>query len=226
MRSNAKGFVTRALMLAVAVFLALPAVTSAQQGRGRRNKNDVFVNGHDARDGRYDGRGPRRGQRDPRDRDGDGDYDQRDAYIIRREQQQQSRNNGYYGQRDPRDRDGDGDYDQRDVYIIQQQQRNSGYGTYGNRGGYGTYGNNRGYGNYGYGNYTQSQQTALNAGYNEGVKEGRNDRNRGGYRNVNDFSAYRNANKDYNSRYGDRYEYQQYFRRGFENGYNDGLNGY
>ncbi len=75
---------------------------------------------------------------------------------------------------------------------------------------------------YGYGNYSQSQQTALNAGYNEGIKEGRKNRNRGGYRNMNDFSAYRNADKDYNSRYGDRYKYQQYFRRGFENGFNDG----
>src|ERR1051325_5029493 len=81
-------------------------------------------------------------------------------------------------------------------------------------------------GNNGYGSYTQSQQTALNAGYNEGIKEGRRDRSRGGYRNINDFGAYRSADKDYNSRYGDRYTYQQYFRRGFENGYNDGLNGY
>ena len=216
MRSNGKGYLTRMLVLAVAVFLALPALTFAQQGRGRRNKNDVFVNGHDARDGRWDGRGPRRGQRDRRDRDGDGDYDSRDEYIRR----QQQRNGGY--NRDPRDVDGDGDYDQRDVYIIQQQQRNRGYGTYGN---YGGYGNRGGYGSYGYGNYTQSQQTALNAGYNEGIKEGRRDRSRGGYRNVNDFSAYRNADKDYNSRYGNRYEYQQYFRRGFENGYRDGLDG-
>ena len=51
-------------------------------------------------------------------------------------------------------------------------------------------------------------------------------RSRGGYRNVNDFNAYRNADKDYNSRLGDRYTYQQYFRQGFVNGYRDGLNGY
>src|SRR5215210_6580327 len=159
--SNGKGLVTRALMLAVAVFLALPVVTNAQNGRGRRHKNDVFVNGHDARDGRRDGRGPRRDRRD--------------------------RRNDNYNRRDPRDLDGDGDYDSRDEYIRrqrQQQQRNSGYGTYGNNGGYGNYGGygNRGYGNNGYGNYSQSQQTALNAGYNEGIKEGRRDRGRG-YRN-------------------------------------------
>jgi len=207
--SNGRGLMTRALVLAVAVFFALPLAASAQ-GRGRRDKSDVFVNGHDARDGRWDGRGPRRARRD---RDGDGDYDRRDEYIRQR---QRAERRGYDYGRDPRDRDGDGDFDQRDVYI-EQQRRNGGYGNYG---GYG----NRGYG--GYGNYSQSQQTALNAGYNEGVKEGRRDRSRGGYRNLDEFSAYRNADKDYNSRYGDRNTYQQYFRRGFENGYRDGLNGY
>ena len=147
----------------------------------------------------------------------------------RRREREERRRQRQAQRRDSRDVDGDGDYDQRDVYIIQQRQRNNGY--YGNNGTYnnGRYGNGsytrRGYGYGGY-NYSQSQQTALNAGYNEGIKEGRNDRNRGGYRNVNDFSSYRNATKDYNSRYGDRYEYQQYFRRGFENGYSDGLNGY
>jgi hypothetical protein len=147
----------------------------------------------------------------------------------RRREREERRRQRQAQRRDARDVDGDGDYDQRDAYIIQQQQRNGTYNngrygnnrTYGNNGGY----SRRGYG-YGGGNYSQSQQTALNAGYNEGIKEGRNDRNRGGYRNVNDFSSYRNASKDYNSRYGDRYEYQAYFRRGFENGYNDGLNGY
>jgi hypothetical protein len=217
---SSKGSVTKALMLAGALFVMLPVAANAQ-GRRYGNKCDVFVNCHDARDGRVDGRGPRT-DRQRRDRDGDGDYDRRDEYI--RQQQRAQRNNGAYN-RDPRDRDGDGDYDQRDAYIIQQQQRNNGYGNNGGYGNRGTYGN-RGYGNNGYGNYTQSQQTALNAGYNEGVKEGRRARSQGGYRNVNDYSAYRNADKDYNSRYGDRYTYQQYFRRGFENGYNDGLNGY
>ncbi|PYS80434.1 MAG: hypothetical protein DMF67_20420 [Acidobacteria bacterium] len=118
---------------------------------------------------------------------------------IRRQQEAQRQgryNNGYYNN---------------NVY------RNNGY-----------YGNN-GYSNYGYGNaygYNNNfTQTALNAGYNAGIQEGRRDRSRGGYRNVNDFSAYRDASKDYNSRLGDRYTYQQYFRQGFVNGYRDGLNG-
>jgi Ni/Co efflux regulator RcnB len=79
------------------------------------------------------------------------------------------------------------------------------------------------YGNYG-GSY-ELRQTALNAGYNEGNKAGRNDRRSGRY-NPEGSSAYRNAMKDYNSRMGDRYAYQQYFRSAFINGYSDGYNGY
>lgn len=84
----------------------------------------------------------------------------------------------------------------------------------------------RNWGQYGsYGGNSNFRQTALNAGYNEGIKQGRNDRNRGP-RNLNDFSQYRNANKDYNSREGDLGLYQRYYREGFENGYYDGLRGY
>ena len=80
-----------------------------------------------------------------------------------------------------------------------------------------------GYGNLG-GSY-ELRQTALNAGYNEGAKAGRNDRRSGRY-DPTRSSAYRNAMKDYNSRMGDRYAYQQYFRAAFENGYADGYRGY
>lgn len=76
-----------------------------------------------------------------------------------------------------------------------------------------------GYPNYG-GSY-ELRQTALNAGYNEGMKVGRNDRRSGRYDPYRS-GAYRNASKDYNSRMGDRYAYQQYFRAAFENGYADG----
>ena len=70
------------------------------------------------------------------------------------------------------------------------------------------------------------RQTALNAGYNEGIKEGRKDRqnrDRFDYRDEEDF---RNANTDYNSRLGNRELYRQYFRQGFANGYTDGYRGY
>jgi hypothetical protein len=79
------------------------------------------------------------------------------------------------------------------------------------------------YGNYG-GSF-QLRQTALNAGYNEGIKEGRSDRNR---RNRSDYrsrSAYQKATKDYSSKLGDRELYRRYYREGFENGYTDGTNG-
>jgi hypothetical protein len=81
-----------------------------------------------------------------------------------------------------------------------------------------------GYGNYG-GTY-QLRQTALNAGYNNGIQEGRRDRQRGERFNFADESDYRRATEDYNSRLGSRGLYQRYFRAGFENGYRDGWNGY
>ena len=83
------------------------------------------------------------------------------------------------------------------------------------------YGNDR----YGYGN-SQLRQTALNAGYNEGIKEGRKDRNNRERFEFRDEEDYRNANTDYSSRLGNRALYQQYFRQGFQNGYTDGYRGY
>ena len=80
------------------------------------------------------------------------------------------------------------------------------------------------YGNYG-GSF-QLRQTALNAGYNEGIKQGRKDRNKSDAYDFQDQNAYRKATKDYNSRLGDRELYRRYFREGYENGYSDGMNGY
>jgi len=76
-----------------------------------------------------------------------------------------------------------------------------------------------------YGGSYELRQTALNAGYNEGIKEGRNDRQRGRYRDFRSFSAYQNATTDYSSKLGDRELYRRYYREGFENGYSDGYNG-
>lgn len=116
-----------------------------------------------------------------------------------------------------------------------EARRNNGYygnngGYYGNNGGY--YGNNGGYnrrGNDGYGNYGgsfQLRQTALNAGANEGVKEGRRDRERGERFDYTDESLFREATKDYSSRLGDREAYRRYFREAFVNGYTEGYRGY
>jgi len=81
-----------------------------------------------------------------------------------------------------------------------------------------------GYRNYG-GSY-ELRQTALNAGYNEGVRAARNDRQHNRSYDFRDNGAYQRATKDYNSGMGDRWIYQRYFRDAFENGYADGLRGY
>ena len=72
----------------------------------------------------------------------------------------------------------------------------------------------------------QLRQTALNAGANEGIKEGRKDRSRGERFDFTDESAFRSATKDYSSRLGDREIYRRYFREAFENAYRDGYAGY
>jgi hypothetical protein len=49
------------LLIVASLFLlaAVPATSFGQgRGRGQEKKLDKFVNGHDARDGRWDGRGP------------------------------------------------------------------------------------------------------------------------------------------------------------------------
>ena len=70
------------------------------------------------------------------------------------------------------------------------------------------------------------RQTALQAGYEEGIKAGREDLSRREKFNFADESAYKDATKGYNAELGDRAIYQRYFRAGFENGYRDGWNGY
>jgi hypothetical protein len=85
----------------------------------------------------------------------------------------------------------------------------------------------REWGNYGgWGGSQQLRQTALNAGYNNGVEEGRRDRQRNERFNFTDESDYRKATEDYSSRLGNKALYQRFFRQGFENGYRDGWNGY
>jgi hypothetical protein len=72
----------------------------------------------------------------------------------------------------------------------------------------------------------QLRQTALNAGYNEGAKKGRDDvrhNRRYDFQNSNSFEK---ATKDYSSKLGDRETYRRYFRDAFENGYADGFRGY
>jgi hypothetical protein len=156
---NRQKFLTRVGMLAVVAFLVLPMSAFAQgNGRGRGKPTDVFVNGHDARDGRWDKNGPR------------------------------DRNQGKNNDNNRRGRNWDR------------------YGSYG--GGF------------------QLRQTALNAGYNNGIQEGQKDRRRGDRFDYRDEGDYQKATEDYSSRLGDRELYRRYFREGFANGYQDGYRGY
>ncbi len=63
-----------------------------------------------------------------------------------------------------------------------------------------------------YGGSFQLRQTALNAGYNEGIKEGRKDRQRGDRFDYRDEGKFKSATSDYSSRLGDRELYRQYYR--------------
>ena len=74
------------------------------------------------------------------------------------------------------------------------------------------------YGNYG--GSSELRRTALNAGYEEGVKEGRKDRGNGSRTEHRNLSSYQKATKDYSPRLGDREVYRRYFREAFEDGYN------
>jgi hypothetical protein len=103
-----------------------------------------------------------------------------------------------------------------------QRQRDRDYDSRNNR-----RGRNRNDDNYGnYGGSSQLRQTALNAGYNEGAKAGRDDRNRRRNFEYRDENSFQKATKDYSSRLGDRGIYQTYFRQAFVNGYSDGFRGY
>jgi len=66
------------------------------------------------------------------------------------------------------------------------------------------------------------RQTALNAGYNEGMKTARR---RGRRVEAPTFKTKRlpQATKDYSSRLGSRDLYSRYFREAYETGFNDGF---
>jgi hypothetical protein len=163
-------FWTKIGMLAVVAFLVLPVSAFAQgKSQGRGKPTDVFVNGHDARDGRWDK---------------DNQQKQREAELQR---QRARRHNDDYN----------------------RNRRGRSWDQYG-----------------GYGGSSQLRQTALNAGYNNGIKEGRKDRSHGDRFDYRDEGSFQKATADYSSRLGDRELYRRYFREGFANGYGDGYRGY
>ena len=114
--------------------------------------------------------------------------------------------------------------------TIQNQRRRRGPdSTYDQNNGYGNDRWNRGRSGDGYGNYGGSfdlRQTALNAGFADGAKEGRKDRSRNERYDFTDESDFQKGTRDYSSRKGDRSIYQRYYREAFSHGYADGYAGY
>ena len=68
-------------------------------------------------------------------------------------------------------------------------------------------------------------EQALEAGYNEGFRAGRADREDGWRYDYRSAFAYQDANYGYDGRYVAQDEYNYYFREGFERGYEDGYYG-
>ena len=184
---NREKFLTRIGMLAVVAFLVLPMSAFAQgNSRGRGKPTEVFVNGHDARDGRLD---KDKSQRD-RDRDGIRNSDElrrrRAAEEAQRQREIEAARRRNQGNDDWRRRNDDNNrYDRNSQYDRTRRGRN--WDRYG-----------------GYGGSSQLRQTALNAGYNNGIQEGRKDRSRGDRFDYRDEGDYQRATEDYSSRLGDR----------------------
>ena len=220
MNNKGQKFFARVSMLALVALLPLTAFAQ-DNGRGRGKPDEVFVNGHDARDGRTDkNNGQRRAdRRTDNDRDNGRNQAERnraeewrrqEAERLRleqlrrqeelRRQQERNRNNNDW-------RRNNDNYGRNDQYDRNRRGRN--WDQYG-----------------GYGGSFQLRQTALNAGYNNGIQEGRKDRSRGERFDYRDEGDYQRATEDYSSRLGDRSLYQRYFREGFANGYEDGYRGY
>ncbi len=99
-------------------------------------------------------------------------------------------------------------------------------GRYGNDGYYDRDGrSNDGYYDDGYGNGSDVRRVALERGYQEGIRAGRDDRSRNRGAHYEDHSGFRNATAGYNNRYGNIDAYRRSFRDGFRQGYEEGYNG-
>ena len=218
------------MMLLSAALIAGGSIFAAAQYTGGVYRNGVYV-GQQYNSDAYQ-RGWRDGQEDARhgrqsstrvDRyHNDADraaYDQ--GYAQGYQAWVNSQNGGYYGNgqvyapngngnwRNGRRRDRDRDCDADDP-------------CYGNNGSY--YPNNGGY--YGNGNgYNNGAQVAQQYGYQDGVREGADDRANGhSYRPTND-TGYRLATNGYQAQFGSRDQYKQWYRQAYQQGYQQGYNG-
>jgi hypothetical protein len=67
---------------------------------------------------------------------------------------------------------------------------------------------------------------AQRIGRSDGIKAGRQDRQRGEPSNFRDEKSYQEATNGYNPKMGSKERYRQIYQSAFENGYRDGWNGY
>ncbi len=95
----------------------------------------------------------------------------------------------------------------------------NGYGSYSNNG-YGNRGYN-GYNGYGNGGYSNAAQL----GFQDGLREGQNDRATGHSFRPTHSEKYEDADTGYNSAYGNRQDYKNLYRSGYQRGYDQGWNG-
>jgi hypothetical protein len=173
-----------AVIFALAVAVGLPTLANAQgRGRGLDKKEEKFRNGHDARDGRWDGRGPQSGRsdrydddddyyrrgRDRRDRDDDRD---RDDYY-RRGRYRRDRNNDIFDRRDLRDirRQAETDGYRAGFRAGSIDRANGERYNFRDEGAYYRAGYRNGYGNADF--YGRIYRSAFERGYSDGYRRGR-----------------------------------------------------
>jgi hypothetical protein len=152
-----------------------------------------------------------------------GDCDRDDPNCYNGNNQVYAPNGQVYNQ--GRRRRGDHDCDSDDAYCNGYPNPNYRGNNNGNNGNYypnGTY--NGGY--YGNGNgYNNGAQVAQQYGYNDGLREGADDRANGhSYRATSD-TGYRLATNGYQAQFGSRDQYKQWYRQAYEQGYQQGYNG-
>jgi flagellar biosynthesis GTPase FlhF len=255
MNTRRQKFLARLGMLALAAFLMLPLTAFAQDnGRGRdgrddsngaqrrrdRNRDDDEARQNEQNQNEQNQNAESRRQQE-RDRQEELRQEEQNRQEELRRQQGQNRNDDWRRQQEQNRQE----EWRRQEEVRRQQERNRNNDDWrrnDNNGRNDQYNRNdeynrndqynrnrrgRNWDQYGgYGGSFQLRQTALNAGYNKGIQEGRKDRSRGDRFDYRDEGAYQNATEDYSSRLGDRELYRRYFREGFANGYEDGYRGY
>jgi hypothetical protein len=159
-----------------------------------------------------------------RDRDWNRNHDRDDDHRNRRDDDRRHDNgnhNGWYKDRDHDRGNHYGWYKDRGNGYYGNGYRDDSWHSYngGNRGYYPYYGGN-GY----YGGNRGGLGQAQSIGYQDGVRDGQNDRATGhSFRPTHDDS-YHNADRGYSSAFGDKQTYKNTYRQGYEQGYQRGYN--